>query len=194
MPTPTKPVTRAPKESLISPEADRELLRIVVVFGGTFFVLALLLNAGMAWVNLPHTPLYGMRRFLDTISVLVFMTPFFLGINIMNKARLKYARKYVQEENWKAVYYSVEFFTHLGQKWLDSTGEAHYLLAIALDHQGQREAARKARLFITKHRPSGEWAAKLRAVEASRAPRKISEIKAEKGEAGRKLNKARRRF
>jgi len=166
----------------------------MIAYGGSFFALFLLLQTGDVWINMPTNPLFKIHKALDIISTLVIMAPFFIGVNVMNRVRMKYARRYVQEENWKAVYYAVESFTHFGQKWMDSTGEAHYLFAIALERQGQRDPAKKARQFVTKHRPSGEWAAKLRDVEASRAPRKISEIMAEKGESGKKLNKAKRRF
>ncbi len=186
--------SQTPKEALISPEADRELLKLMIAYGGTLFVLLLLLQTAAVWINMPHSPLFPFRKVMDVAIVFVIMMPFFIGMRKMVDVRLKYARRYVAEEDWKAVFYSVEFFDHIGQKWMDSTGEAHYLLAVALERQGQRDAARKARLFVTKHRPSGEWAAKLREVEAGRAPRKITEINAQRAEAGRKLTKTKRRF
>jgi hypothetical protein len=182
-------------EPLISPEADKTLWKIVIAYGGSFVTLFLLAPLLVSYANLTKSPLFPIHRFIDTLSTMLIMLPFFFGINAMNKARMKFARQYAAEENWKAVYGSTETFSQFGQKWMDSSGEAHYLLAIALERLGHRPEATKARLFVTKYRPNGEWAAKLREVEAGRAPRKISEIKAAaKGDSVRKLAKAKRRF
>jgi hypothetical protein len=189
--TPRAPVQ---KEPLISPQADRALLKILVGYGGLFVVLFMLSPLLVAWFNIPSNPLFKVHRELDTIATFVIMVPFFLGINAMNNTRLKFARQHAEEQNWTAVYGAVETFSQLGQRWMDRDGEAHYLLSIAYERLGKKVEAEKARTFVTKYRPSGKWAAKLREVEASRSPRKISEIKADKGRAVKKLAKARRRF
>jgi len=184
---------RSPKEPLITAEADRALLRIIIAYGGVFVVLFIVVPIFAGFVT-KASPLSAESKFLSTVSTLIILTPFFLGVSKLNKTRLYYARKYAEEEDWKAVYYSVESFTQLGQNWMDSTGEAHYLIAIAYERLGQKADAEKARSFVTKHRSSGEWAMKLREVEAGRAPRRISDIKADKGDVVRKLNKTKRRF
>jgi hypothetical protein len=194
MPTPSTPAQPQQKEPLITPEADRALIKIMVAYGGTFVVLFMLAPLAIAFANEKGNPLFPIHRSLDTASTLVIMLPFFLGINAMNNARLKFARRYASEENWKGVYGAAESFAQLGQNWMDRTGEAHYWLAIAQERLGQKAEAEKSRKFVTKYRASGEWALKLREIEAGRAPRKISEIKASKGDARGKLLKAKRRF
>jgi hypothetical protein len=192
--TPKQPKQRTPKEPLITPEADRALLKIVVAYGGVFIICFILVPLVIPLFNIKTNPLFPIHRFLDTISTLVIMLPFFLGINKMNAERLKYARLYATEENWKAVYYAVESFNQLGQNWMDSTGEGHYWLTIAQEKLGEKAGAEKARKFVLVNRPNGEWAAKFRQADAARSPRRISEIKADRVDGSKRLTKTKRRF
>jgi hypothetical protein len=192
----TPPQTAGPpeKDPLITPEADRELFKILIVFIGITIVLFLVTPFITLLANQPGKPLWPLHRIIDFISVIIILTPFLFGINKMSDTRMKFARKYAAEGNWRAVYGAVESFSQIGQRFLDSTGEAHYWLALAYENSGERTKAEKTRQFVIKHRGSSEWAQKLRDFEESRAPKKISDIRAKREETGKKLTKTRRRF
>jgi hypothetical protein len=181
-------------QPLITKSADKALIRIMIASIGSSFVLLALFSVTVQFANQPRSFLFPVHRFLDVITTLLALLPFFIGINRMNAVRLQYARRFAEEGNWRGVYSSVESFSQLGQRWMDPTGEAHYLLSVAYERQGERAKAAKERTFVMKHRPNSDWAKKLMAVEASRTPKRMSEIKAKREESGRKFVKSKRRF
>src|SRR5579883_2114790 len=86
-------------DHLIDEQTDRELSRIVI------------------------------RHLLDFVSILIVMSPFFLGTNRFFAARLRFGREFVEKREWHKAVASLEAFNHIGQRFLDPTGEAHYLLS-----------------------------------------------------------------
>ena len=150
------PVANSP---VINEEADRVLGRIIVRHFGATFVLLILATFVMAFVNVPG-PFYAERRFLDTVSVLIVLTPFFIGINKLFAARLSLGRELTARRAWREAVAALDPFAGPTQRFLDSTGEAHYLLALAYDGLGESEKAAAARQFLRRHRP-GIWAGKL---------------------------------
>lgn len=162
-------------EHLINAEADKALSRIVMAYFFTFAGLLLLMTFVMAYLNIPGTPLFPDRRFLDMISILVVMAPFFFGTNKFFATRLKFGREFVEKKEWREAVASLEAFNHVGQRFLDPTGEAHYLLAVALDHQGKAAEAERAREFVLRARPTSTWAEEVRKAQQNRqrAPRPI---------------------
>jgi hypothetical protein len=127
----------------------------------------------MTSVNTPGNKYFGARHVLDSISVLLFMIPFYVGMHFLFKERLRFGREYVASQNWKAAVAALEPFDSPTQKFLDGTGEAHYLLALAYGGAGQKVKAEKIKTFVQKHR-KGVWADKLKGVE----PPRVSSIKA----------------
>lgn len=145
---------------VINDEADRTLGRIILRHGALTFALLVLAPFVMWYVNLPGTPLYADRRFLDTVSVFVILLPFFVGTNRLFAARLRIGRDLAQAGRWREAVAALDPFAGPTQRFLDPTGEAHYWLARAYAGQGETAGADKAREFIRRHRP-GIWAQKL---------------------------------
>jgi hypothetical protein len=163
---PTRPAS-APRPSpapLINEEADSELGRIMVRYGLATIILAIAMTIPMAYLNTRRSVFFA---FLDGVSALVPLLPFFFGIKKMFVARLRIGRELLQARKWKQAVAALEPFAGVTQRFLDSTGEAHYLLASAYDGLGEREKALKARAFVLNHRP-GPWAEKLKPGEAPR--------------------------
>lgn len=151
---------------IITEEADRALGRIILRYGGLAFLLLLLATVGMAFVNIPQSRFYPIHRRLDTLSVLIILLPFFVGINRLFEARLRLGREFVQKGAWREAVAALDPFAGPGQRFLDRTGEAHFLLAQAYDGLGERARAEAARAFLRRHRP-GAWAEKDAALKPS---------------------------
>ncbi len=149
--------TSSPDSPIINEEADRLLGRIILRYGGLAFLLLLLATVGMAFVNIPQSRLYPIHRLLDTISVLVILLPFFVGINRLFEARLRLGREFVEKQAWREAVAALDPFAGPGQRFLDRTGEAHFLLAQAYDSLGDRARANSTRAFLRRHR-AGVWA------------------------------------
>ena len=145
---------------IINEAADRELGRIILRHGAVTFVLLITATFALAPINFPTHPLYSIRRWLDTLSILVVMLPFFVGIQRLFAARLRIGRERVEKRAWREAIGALDPFAGPTQRFLDSTGEAHYLLSLAYTGAGEKEKAEATRAFLRKHRP-GRWADKL---------------------------------
>jgi hypothetical protein len=180
--SPIIPTESGRPEYTINAEADKALSRIVTNHFVAFGVLLVLMTIAMSFLNIEGTPIFRIHRYLDTISILIVMVPFFLGTSKFFAARLQFGRDFIQKKQWKEAVASLEAFSHMGQRFLDRTGEAHYLLSVALDHQGKIAAAQKARDFVLKSRPTSAWAGELRKMEEIR-PRasRLTNKRAENG-------------
>jgi len=104
---------------------------------------------------------------IGAVSMVVVMCIFYLGILKFSKTLLQYARKFAETDEWTNVASVLASFNNSGQHFLDRTGEAHYLLSIALKKVGKPEMSRKAKDFVLNRRASSEWAEKLRDVSYS---------------------------
>jgi len=170
----SKPTTSRPKADghapLISPDADAILSRIVSRYFVFFIVLLILLTFVMPVLNvLPAFHLYRARLFLDSLSALILLLPLFIGTSHFFAVRLRFGREYVEKKQWKEAVAALEAFNHFGQRFLDRSGEAHYLLSVALGHMGRIDDSRKARDFVTHARRGTEWARKAKEDEESKA-------------------------
>lgn len=149
---------------VISEEADRALGRIILRYGALTFALLVAASFLMAFVNInvPQNHLFRWHKPLDMLSILVVLIPFFLGMNKLFAARLAMGRVLVQRRQWQAAIAALDPFAGPSQRFLDSTGEAHYLLALAYTGAGDAAGAGRAREFLRRHR-RGPWADKLTA-------------------------------
>ncbi len=154
---------KAPVEPIINEQADRELHRILRIYGGITVVAWLIAPLAMSFINTPASSLYKDHRFWDTISVMVLVTPFFVMIQKMTDARLRIGRSLVQERRWREAVAALDWSSAPTQRFLDRTGEAHYLMSIAYQGLGDKVKAEKMRAFVRKNR-SGPWAEKLAGV------------------------------
>jgi tetratricopeptide (TPR) repeat protein len=173
---PTKSESGRP-DHLINAEADKVLGKIVIGHFIAFAVLLLATTYFMAYLNIPSSRFYSDRHFLDFLSILVVMTPFFLGTNKFFKTRLQYGRDYVEQKRWKEAVASLEAFNHIGQRFLDPSGEAHYLLSLALAKEGRQKDADKVKDYVLKSHPSSPWSERFRKSEQAK-PKAASIAKA----------------
>ena len=106
---------------------------------------------------------------IDLLSAAIIMAIFTRGIHSLNRQLIAYANHFAGRGDWASAATVLESFNQSGQHFLDSTGEAHYLLSKALVKIGKPQGAAKARDFVLKRRASSEWAAQLRSEESSQS-------------------------
>ncbi len=163
-----------PDPPIINDEADRMLGRIIIRYGLLSLALLTLVSLVMIPVNANFGELYRAHRLrdvartltLDFLSTLVVLLPFFLGINRLFAARLRLGRDLVAQRRWREAVAALDPFAGPTQRFLDRTGEAHSLLALAYAGAGDPSKAEAAHAFVLRHRP-GAWADKLRAAPPS---------------------------
>lgn len=169
----------ATDDPIINDEADRLLGRIIIRHGLLCLALLTLVSLLMVPVNAHFGDFYRAHRLrdvvrvliLDFLSVLLVLVPFFLGINRLFAARLRLGRDLAGQRRWREAVAALDPFAGPSQRFLDQTGEAHYLLALAYAGAGDAQKAEAARAFVLRHRP-GPWAKKLEeAPPLSRAAR-----------------------
>lgn len=163
MPTPT-PKTPAPKapasRSIINPDADRRLGRIALTYGAIVFALLVLTTFAVPYADFQfHLPVLP-KAILNGLSMLVVLIPFYFGIYKLYQARLEIGRERVQARAWPEAVAALEPFSAPMQRWLDSTGEAHYHLGTAYAALGDKVRAEKARVYVRRKKDS-PWAEKL---------------------------------
>ena len=162
MPIPEKPVVGP----IINPEADRRLGRIAITYGLIVFALLVMTTLLLSFANaatqpktlgdLIHNPKLAGLNFL---SILVVIVPFYFGIHRLFAVRLEIGRERVQARAWREAVAALDPFDAPLQRFLDGTGEAHYLLAQAYTGLGNKQKAEAARAFV--RRKKGVWAEKL---------------------------------
>lgn len=155
---------------VINDDADRRLGRIILRFGGLTFALLIIATVGMAFVNMPQSRLFRYHKPLDLLSILVVLIPFFVGINRVFAARLVLGREFVAARRWREAVAALDPFAGRGQRFLDTSGEAHALLAQAYAGLGESAKAEMMRAFVLKHRP-GVWADQIKSAPARHAPK-----------------------
>jgi hypothetical protein len=155
-----------PQNAVINPEADRRLGRIALTYGLIVFALLVLTTILLSVVNagsqpktlgdLIHSPKLAV---LNLLSILVVIVPFYFGIHRLFIARLEIGRERVGARAWREAVAALEPFAAPMQRFLDSSGEAHFLLAQAYAALGEKGKAESARAFV--RRRKGVWAEKL---------------------------------
>ena len=155
-----------PQNSVINREADRRLGRIAITYGLIVFALLVVTTLLLSFANagtqpktlgdLIHNPKLAGLNFL---SILVVIVPFYFGIHRLFAARLEIGRERVGARAWREAVAALEPFTAPMQRFLDGSGEAHYLLAQAYTGLGDKVKAESARAFV--RRKKGVWAEKL---------------------------------
>ncbi len=158
MPLPQK--IAAPRTSVINPDADRRLARIALSYGAIVFALLMLTTFAVPYAdyryNLPTVP----KAILNGLSLLVVLVPFYFGIYKLFQARLEIGRERVQARAWTEAVAALEPFSAPTQRFLDASGEAHYLLGQAYAGTGDKIRAEKARAFV-RRKTGSPWADKL---------------------------------
>ncbi|BDI28452.1 hypothetical protein CCAX7_005030 [Capsulimonas corticalis] len=162
MPASTSPNAKRPAEApVINEEADRILGRIILRYGGVTFAQLFLMTFAMAPINMKGSPVFKWHQAIDVLSILLVFIPFLLGISKLFAARLRIGRDLVERGVWRQAIAALDPFEGFTQRFLDGSGEAHYLLSKAYAGAGEKAKAERARQFVLKHR-AGVWADKLR--------------------------------
>ncbi len=149
-----------PRTYVINADADRRLTRLALLYGGISFVLLLAVTFGMPILNAATALPIWPKRLLNYLSLLVVLVPFFAGVNRMNAARLEIGHERVQARAWTEALAALITFDTPFQRFLDASGEAHYLLGQAYAGAGDKVRAEKARAFV-RRKTGSPWAEKL---------------------------------
>ncbi len=166
--TPVVSTSAKPKvEPLINEQADK-VLRGILIRGGLITIVTMLIVMVIisviyqqVFLRYPHSVFVTQYQYFSSISIFIWMVPFYLTMQAVATERVKMGRQFVAEERWTEAYGALETFSQFGQRSFDRTGEANYLLALAMDKTGRKKAAEKVRDFIRKHRAGSEWAKKV---------------------------------
>lgn len=146
-------MTTIPDEDcIINEQADRELGRLIIKYGLLSAVLLVIIPLAMVPFNVQSSPFFGDRRFIDTVSTFVVLLPFFLGTSRVFAARLRIGRELIQRKQWNQAVAALEPFAKPTQRFMDTTGEAHKLLAVAYSKLGNSELADQALQFASAYR------------------------------------------
>jgi len=157
-----------PQNAVINPEADRRLGRIAILYGLIVFVMLVLTTFGLSYANAAYQPkslvalIHSPKLVaLNLLSILIVLIPFYAGIHRLFAARMEIGRERVQARAWREAVAALEPFTAPMQRFLDGSGEAHYLLALAYTGLGEKQKAEAARAFV--RRKKGIWAERVSA-------------------------------
>lgn len=157
---PSLPQKPAPRSFVINAEADKRLGRIALSFGVLVFALLVLTTFAVPYADYKyHLPLVP-KGILNGLSLLVVLVPFYFGIYKLFQARLEIGRERVQVRAWTEAVAALEPFSAPMQRFLDPSGEAHYLLGQAYAGTGDKVRAEKARAFV-RRKTGSPWAEKL---------------------------------
>ena len=157
---PSLPPKPAPRSFVINAEADKRLGRIALSFGVLVFALLVLTTFAVPYADYKyHLPLVP-KAILNGLSLLVVLVPFYFGIYKLFQARLEIGRERVQARAWMEAVAALESFSAPMQRFLDPSGEAHYLLGQAYAGAGDKVRAEKARAFV-RRKTGSPWAEKL---------------------------------
>ena len=157
---PSSPQTPAPRAAIINPDADRRLGRIALSFGAVVFVLLILTTFAVPYADTKyHLPVL-LKSLLNGGSLLIVLIPFYFGIYKLFQARLEIGRERVLARAWPEAVAALEPFSSPMQRFLDHSGEAHYLLGLAYAGAGDKVRAEKARAFV-RRKEGSPWAEKL---------------------------------
>jgi hypothetical protein len=150
-------------QHVINAEADKAIFAVLKRYGFAAFCLAVLsmVGCGILYWKFPHNRMFGQYGLIFDVSACLWLIPFFAGQNKQSALRVDFGRRYLAEGRFKEAAAALGSFAEFGQRSFDRTGEAHFLLAQALDKVGKKEKAEQARQFVIKHRAGTPWAEKL---------------------------------
>jgi len=159
---------------VINPEADKILSRIAFRYGLLVFALLIADTFFLSYADALMRPknLSGLFKpalvVINFASILVVLVPFYYGIYKLFSARLSIGRERVQARAWSEAVAALEPFDAWAQRFLDQSGEAHFLLAQAYTGLGDKAKAESARKFV--RRRKGVWADRVKGVKPVGSP------------------------
>jgi len=159
---------------VINSEADKILNRIAFRYGLLVFALLIADTFFLSYANALMHPrtLGGLMKpalvAMNFASILVVLIPFYYGIYKLFSARLAIGRERVQARAWREAVTALEPFDAWAQRFLDNSGEAHFLLAQAYMGLGDKNKAEAARRFVRRRR--GVWADRVNGIKPLVSP------------------------
>ena len=165
MPAATTPQDqqRSAPAPAINEEADKALMRIFIRYAIIAGVVALVMMTlcGFVYARFPHNRLFAPTGPVYTLSMFLCFATFYFGQHKQASMRMEFARRYVAEQRWAEAAAALVSFASFGQRSLDRSGEAHYLLAQAYERLGKKREAANIRAWVVKHRAGSQWAQKI---------------------------------
>ena len=144
-------------------------------YGALTLLFLTMVTVGISWADARLHP-QTLRDFftpklilLNGVSILIALLPFFTGVNLLFAARLQIGRDLVRRRVWRQAVAALEPFAASSQRFLDTTGEAHALLAAAYDATGEHDRAATIRAYL--HRRHPKWVEKLETPGQEKRPR-----------------------
>jgi len=161
-----------PQPNIVSdPEAEKILNRISLRYFLLVFALLIADTLIFGYANALLRPktlgvlMKPLLILLNFASILVVLIPFYFGIYKLFAARLAIGRERVQRRSWNQAVAALEPFDNWTQRFLDHSGEAHFLLAQAYTSLGDKTKAEAARKFVRSRK--GVWADQVNGVKSS---------------------------
>lgn len=161
-----------PQPNIVSdPEAEKILNRISLRYFLLVFALLIADTLIFGYANALMRPktlgvlMKPLLILLNFASILVVLIPFYFGIYKLFAARLTIGRERVQRRSWNQAVAALEPFDNWTQRFLDHSGEAHFLLAQAYTSLGDKTKAEAARKFVRSRK--GVWADRVNGVKST---------------------------
>ena len=189
---PAPPTKTSSQTPIINREADEYLGRIAKRILVQLCVMMIVCTGIMSYPNIPGSPTFKYRQIIDLLGSLLVVIPFFVGTSKLYAERLRIGRQLAEKGEHRQAIAALDPFEAPTQRFLDRSGEAHYLLAKSYAATGQKDRADRCREFVIKKR-RGVWADRLNNV-AVQAPVRISQVKGQDNRPRPTKSKAKRRF
>ena len=189
---PAPPTKTSSQTPIINRDADEYLGRIAKRTLVQLCVMMVVVTGIMAYPNAQGSPGFKYRQYIDLLGSLLVVIPFYMGTTKLYAERLRIGRELAEKGEHRQAISALEPFTAPGHRFLDRTGEGHFLLAKSYAATAQKDLADRCREFVIKKRP-GVWADRLKNV-ATQAPIRISQVKGQDNKPRPAKSKAKRRF
>lgn len=165
---PPSPQNQGPNPALPASieEADKLLRKRVIGFTVLIGLLLILCTAGMGAIGLLHLRFWQIAA-LSVVLIGAIMAIFFTATGRTANMLISWGRNFNELGRWEDTEMILSTFNQFGQRFLDPTGEAHFLLMTAFAKRGKRESADKVRDFLAKHRAGTVWGQKAQEAQAS---------------------------
>jgi len=190
MPAPsTKTSSTTP---IINRDADEYLGNIAKRILVQLCVTMIVATAILAYPNAKGSALYSFRPIIDLCGALLVAIPFYIGTSKLFAERLRIGRELAEKGEHRQAISALDPFAAPTQRFLDRTGEAHFLLAKAYAATGQKDRADRCREFVVNKR-RGVWADRLKNTPVQ-TPVRISQVKGQENKPRPSKSKVKRRF
>lgn len=145
---------------IINPEADRILGRLSIQTMVAVVAGLMILTVVMPSFNIKGTLIWKYHVAIDYASAALIVGVLYGMNGRLFAKRLEIGRDLIAKREFRQAAVCLQPFEAFGQRFLDRTGEAHFLLAQAYAGSNNKVKAEQCKTFVIKHRP-GPWAAKL---------------------------------